>query len=215
MFSITLIIIILTSIVSVTAFSNEKIINDLIFTPPAISRNNQWYRFWSCALIHADLTHLGFNMFSLYMFGEHVERSFNSLFPGYGGVVYVALYLITQLICLLPTYFQHKDNYYYRSLGASGAVSAVIFVGIMLYPTSLIGFFIIPPFLPAFIFAPLFLVFSAYLGKRGGGNTNHSAHIWGALSGAAFYLIACYAFTSFDPVRFFISQIQGYFSFLG
>lgn len=212
MLSITVIIIILTCVVSYAAFSKEKLIDDLIFYPPAVSNNHQWYRFWSCALIHADFSHLLFNMISLYMFGGFVEESFATLFPGMGGILYVALYLVSQFICLLPTYFKHQNDYYYRSLGASGAVSAVVFVGIMLTPTSLIGFFIIPPFIPAFIFAPIFLIISAYLGKKGRDNLNHSAHIWGALSGVAFYLTISYAFSSFNPIRYFVSEVLSYFS---
>jgi membrane associated rhomboid family serine protease len=211
MLSITLIIIILTAIVSFTAFSNEKIINDLIFYPPAVTNQNQWYRFWSCALIHSDITHLAFNMLSLWMFGEIVENAFASIFPGMGKTLYVALYLITQFICLLPTYLKNKNNYQYRSLGASGAVSAVVFVGIMLAPTSLIGFFIVPPFIPAFIFAPLYLILSAYLDKKGRDNINHSAHIWGSLGGVVFFVAASYLFSSFDPIHYFVSQVQSYF----
>jgi membrane associated rhomboid family serine protease len=103
MLSTTLIIIIITAIVSFTSFSNQKTINDLIFYPPAVSQQNQWYRFWSCALIHADIAHLAFNMFSLYMFGEMVEKAFEQIFPGMGKLLYVALYLIIS-ICLPCSY---------------------------------------------------------------------------------------------------------------
>lgn len=212
MLSITLIIIILTAIVSISAFNNEKVTNDLIFYPPAVTQHNQWYRFWSCALIHADFMHLIFNMWALYSFGEFVEEAFQNIFPGFGKLVYVALYVVSQFVCLIPTYLNNKNNYNYRSLGASGAVSAVVFAAIILTPTSKLGIFPIPPIIPAFIFGPLFLIISAYLGKRGGGNINHSAHIWGALAGVVFLLIACYTLSNFDPVRAFISQVQTYFS---
>ena len=211
MLTITVIIIIITCIVSFTAFSNEKITNDLIFYPPAITNNNQWYRFLSCALIHADFFHLFFNMFSLYMFGEIVEESFKTIFGGSGKLMYVLLYLLAQFVCLLPTYFNNKDNHYYRSLGASGAVSAVVFVGIMLAPTSLIGLFIIPPIIPAFIFAPIYLIITAYLGKKGGDSINHSAHLWGSIFGVVFFIIACYMFGTFDPIKYFISQVVNFF----
>ncbi|HEX8333038.1 MAG TPA: rhomboid family intramembrane serine protease [Segetibacter sp.] len=212
MISTTLIIIILTAIISFTAFSNQKTINDLIFYPPAVSQQNQWYRFWSCALIHADIAHLAFNMFSLYMFGEMVEKAFEQIFPGTGKILYVALYLVSQFICLVPTYMKHKDDYSYRSLGASGAVSAVVFAGIFLYPTAKIGLFIIPPIIPGFIFGPLYLVVSAMMAKKGGDNINHSAHIWGAIAGIVFLIIASYSMSTFDPIKYFISQVTGFFS---
>lgn len=212
MLSITLIIIIITAIISFTSFNNEKTIGDLIFYPPAVTNNNQWYRFWSCALIHADIGHLAFNMISLYFFGEAVERFFETRFPGMGKTLYVGLYLVTQFLCLMPTYLRHKNNPNYRSLGASGAVSAVVFVGIFLDPTNRIGLFIIPPIIPGFIFAPIYLLISAYLGKRGGDNINHSAHIWGALAGIAYLLVVSYTLSPFDPIRFFISQVQTFLS---
>jgi membrane associated rhomboid family serine protease len=212
MLSITLIIIILTTIVSVTSFKNEKTTNDLIFYPPAVTNQNQWYRFWSCALIHADFLHLFFNMFTLYSFGGFVENAFQSLFPGVGKLLYLALYLVAQFVCLLPTYLKNKNDYQYRSLGASGAVSAVVFVGIVFYPTAMMGFFPIPPIIPAFIFGPLFLVVSSYLDKKGGGNVNHSAHLWGAVAGVIFILVISYAFGS-GPylIGRFIDQVSGYF----
>ena len=181
MFSITIIILILTCIVSFTAFSNQKVIDDLIFYPPAITQRNQWYRFVTNGVIHADIAHLAFNMFSFYLFGSFVEKDFISLFNENGNIIFLAMYITALAVCLIPTYFQHKDNYHYRSLGASGAVSAVVFAGIFLNPTIKIGLIIIPPIIPGFVFGPLYLVLSAYMAKRGGDNINHSAHFWGAV----------------------------------
>ncbi len=211
--SITLIIVIVTCIISFTAFSNQKIVDDLIFYPPAITRRNQWYRFFTCGLIHADIMHLAFNMFSFYMFGDFVEDAFKTIFPQSGKILYLALYVLALGACLLPTYFKHKDDYYYRSLGASGAVSAVIFAGIFLMPQMKIGLFIIPPIIPGFIFGPLYLIISAYMGKKGGDNINHSAHIWGAIFGIAFLIVAAYALSDFDVLGRFVVQIQNYFGF--
>ena len=78
--SITLVIVIITSIVSFGGFNNQKIIDDLIFYPPAVTHRNQWYRFFSCGLIHADAAHLIFNMLSLYLFGRFVEEKFMEIF---------------------------------------------------------------------------------------------------------------------------------------
>ncbi|MBS1655457.1 MAG: rhomboid family intramembrane serine protease, partial [Bacteroidetes bacterium] len=187
--SITLIIIIITALVSLGGFSNQKIINDLIFYPPAITEQKQWYRFFSCGLIHADMGHLLFNMISLYMFGDFVEESFVTIFGQRGKALYLVMYVLALFVCLLPTFFKHKDDYYYRSLGASGAVSAVIFAGLLLEPRAKIGFFFIPPIIPGYIFGPLYLIISTYLEKKSRDNVNHSAHIWGAVFGLVFLIV--------------------------
>lgn len=210
MLSITLIILLLTCLISFTAFSNDNITNELIFYPTAISRNNQWYRFITCGFIHADIMHLAFNMYTFYLFGNMVENAFNELFPGMGKILFVILYLTSLIVCLLPTYFQHQNDYHYRSLGASGAVSAVIFIGIFLYPTMGLGIFPIPINIPAFIFGPIYLVISAVLAKKGHGNINHSAHIWGALFGIVFLIITCKFMSSFNPLGSFIDQVSSY-----
>ncbi len=211
MISVTLGIVILTAIISFTAFSNQKVINDLIFDPPAISERNQWYRFLSCALIHADIPHLAFNMLSLYMFGELVEQYFKFIFLEKASILYIVMYLVCQFVCLVPTYLKHKHDPHYKSLGASGAVSAVVFVGIFLDPTQKIGLFIIPPIIPGFIFGPLYLIISFYMAKRGGDNINHSAHIWGAVAGIAFLLVAGYTLSSVDLIAYFVREVTGYF----
>ncbi len=212
MFSITIIIIAITSIISFSAFSNERLTGTMIFDPPAVSERNQWYRFFSCALIHGDFFHLLFNMWTLYSFGSFVELYFNAIFGSLGPIVYVALYVISQFLCLLPTYLEHKHNHYYRSLGASGAVSAVVFAGIMLSPATGMGILFIPFSIPGFIFGPLFLIVSAYIAKRGGGNINHSAHISGAVAGVGIYIVACFALTTYNPLTSFYVQVMNYFN---
>ena len=210
--SVTIIIIILTCIISVTAFSNPKIIDDLIFYPPAIDRQKQWYRFFTNGFIHADIGHLAFNMLSLYLFGDLVEKAFGDIFGIKGKLIYILLYVIALAVCLIPTYSKNKENYYYKSLGASGAVSAVIFAGILLFPLTKIYLFFIPIGIPGFIFGPIYLFVSAYLSKKGGDNINHSAHIWGALFGVAYLVVLCYALSDFKPVQHFIEDIQSFFS---
>ena len=206
---ITTIIIIITALISIGGFSNQKIIDDLIFYPPAISQRNQWYRFITCGLIHADVGHLIFNMLSLYLFGRFVEEKFIEIFAQNGKLIYLLMYVTSLVVCLLPTYFKNKDNYQYRSLGASGAVSAVVFAGLMIAPYVQVGFFLIPPIIPGFIFGPLYLLITAWLDKRGGGNINHSAHLWGALYGLLFIIVAgrmvCY-----DAIEEFKTGVQLY-----
>jgi membrane associated rhomboid family serine protease len=208
-FSITTIIVIITTLVSIGGFSNQKIIEDLIFYPPAVTKQNQWYRFFTCGLIHADWGHLFFNMLSLYLFGQYVEDAFGDLFGVYGKWVYLALYISALLISLLPTFAKNKNNYQYRSLGASGAVSAVIFAGLMLTPTLGIYIFFIPIPIPGFIFAPLYLIISALLDKKGAGNINHSAHIWGSIYGLAFVIIAC-QFIEYPVIKNMFQEIKLY-----
>jgi membrane associated rhomboid family serine protease len=208
----TLIIIIITAIISFAAFSNDKIMNDLIFYPPAVTSNNQFYRFITCGFIHADLGHLIFNMFSLYMFGKFVEEKFNDIFGTGGNLVYLLLYISALVVSLLPTYFKNKNNQHYRSLGASGAVSAVVFAGLMIAPYIKVGLFIIPPVIPGFVFGPLYLIISAWLDKKGRDNINHSAHIWGALFGIAFLIVAGAVSGRYNAVEEFINGIRLYFS---
>jgi membrane associated rhomboid family serine protease len=210
MFTITVVILAITCIVSFTAFSNEKIMEDLIFYPPAITNRNQWYRFITCGFIHADIMHLAFNMYSFYLFGRMVEDAFIQIFGNKGKLLYILLYLIALVVCLLPTYLNNKENYHYRSLGASGAVSAVIFAEIFIFPTMKIGLFLIPIMVPGFVFGPIFLILSAYLAKRGHGNINHSAHIWGGIFGIVFLIVCCQFLSDYRPVAMFANQVTEY-----
>lgn len=213
MISITLTIIITTVIVSVIAFKNQQAMDNLIFYPPAVSEKNQYYRFITCGFIHADIAHLAFNMLSFYLFSNTlVEPAFIQYFGDYGRAALLIMYLLALIVCLLPTYWKNKNNEKYRSLGASGAVSAVIFAGIIIAPQLQMGFFIIPPVIPGFIFGPLYLICSYYLDKRGGGNINHSAHIWGALFGVVFIIIATKLYSQYDVWTNFIEQIKEYFA---
>jgi len=193
----------------------------LIFYPPAVSQRNEWYRFFSCGLIHADIGHLMFNMFALYLFGEGqdmgmgqgksgLEYDFIHIFGSSGRLLYLVMYLMALAVCLLPTYKKNKDNYYYRSLGASGAVSAVVFASILLKPLGYMGLFFIPVYLVSFLFGALYLGVSYYLDKRGAGSVNHSAHIWGALFGVVFLFFACRIFTQFPVLSLFIDQIKNF-----
>ena len=212
MLSITVIIIIITVIVSIAGFNNEQVMDKLIFYPPAVTERRQYYRFISCGFIHADVPHLIFNMFSFYLFSDQlVEPQFTVYFGNYGKLMFLAMYLVALIVCLLPTYFKNKNNTNYRSLGASGAVSAVVFAGLLISPLSLIGFFIIPPVIPGFIFGPLYLLLSYYLDKRQADNINHSAHIWGALFGVVFILVATKLFSNEDVWGNFVESVKYYF----
>ena len=210
MYTITLTLLVITIALSIFGFYNKKVINDFIFYPPAINRDNEWWRFITNGFIHADFGHLAFNMFSFYMFGDFVEKYFIALFNEKGKVLYLAMYLTALVVCLIPTYMMQRNNKQYRSLGASGAVSAVVFAGVFLEPTIKIGLFIIPPIIPGFIFGPLYLLMTIYMSKRGGDNINHSAHFWGSVWGVGFLILACKIFPGFDPIQNFVSQVSAY-----
>lgn len=205
--SITLILTIVTVLVSIGGFSNQKLVDDLIFYPPAVSQRNQWYRLFTCGFIHADFGHLFFNMLALYLFGSTVEASFMSLFGDMGKWLYLLMYLTALAVSILPTYFKNKYNYHYKSLGASGAVSAVIFASLLFNPTMQLYVYFFP--MRGFIFAPLYLILSSVMDKKGGDNINHSAHLWGALYGFAFILLAA-RIVDYPILQNAIQEVQYY-----
>jgi membrane associated rhomboid family serine protease len=208
--SITLIIVIITSIVSIGAFNNHKTMDDLIFYGPAISQRKQWYRLLTHGLIHADPAHLIFNMIALYSFGTGLERAFSSscLFGNLGKVMFLVLYVAALAAASIPDLIKHKDSYHFRSLGASGAVSAVIFASIVILPTIGVGIIFLPIHIPGYIFAVLYLIISAYLDKRGRGNINHGAHLWGAVFGLLFTITFIYAMGQLDIIENFKQQLR-------
>lgn len=210
-FSITLIIVIVTALVSIGGFTNPKIIDDLIFYPPSI-RRGQWYRFITHGFIHADAFHLIFNMISLYSFGEVVETVF--AFPGVfgekGKLAYLLLYFSALIIASIPDFIKHRDHFHFRSLGASGAVSAVIFASILFNPNAGIGFAIIPGLsIPGYIFAIIYLVVSTIMARKANDNIGHGAHITGAIYGLVFIYVATAVFTDIDILGYFWKQVTG------
>lgn len=207
---ITLIITIITVAISILAIYNEPLMDKLIFNPYTVQRKNEWYRFISSGFIHADFIHLAFNMFSFYMFSDYVEQFFSMIFGAQGLALYIILYISSLAVCLIPTFLKHKHQYHYNSLGASGAVSAIVFVGIFLQPTIQIGFFIIPPIIPGFIFGPIYLAITAYLSKKGQSGINHSAHLWGSIYGIVFLIITAKFLGNYDAVDLFIEQVRAY-----
>lgn len=206
--SATLVITIVTVIVSLMAFNNERLMGDLIFDPIRISNNRQYYRFITCGFIHADYMHLIFNMFSFYSFGRAVEYAFNGIFGEKGVYLFVFFYLSALYFSLVPTYRKHKHNRYYLSLGASGAVSAIIFASIPLAPVTGMTIFPFPFAIPGIIFGPLYLIFTAYLDKQGRDNINHSAHLWGALYGLFFIVATSYLVAHYPLIDNMIIQIR-------
>lgn len=204
---LTIIIIAVTSFISVRAFQNNRLIDQYIFYPPAIKKG-EWWRLASYGVLHADWSHLIFNMFSLYLFGKAVEASLIEVFGGtMGGVIYLLLYLSGLVLSIVPTWIQKRNDYAYRSLGASGAVSAVVFAYILFYPMSYMGLMFIPVFLPAFLFGGLYVAASVYMEKKQMGNINHSAHIFGAIWGMIYLLVVFGMFAGINLFSHFMESI--------
>ncbi|HST44752.1 MAG TPA: rhomboid family intramembrane serine protease [Luteimonas sp.] len=178
---VTFVLIALTVLVSWQAFERPRLLDRLILWPPAIDRQRQYDRLLTHGFVHADWQHLLFNMITLYFFGRYVERMFE---PYIGAAGFVLFYLSAILVAILPTYLRHRHDARYRSLGASGAVSAVLFAFILADPWSLIFVFFVP--LPAIVYAVLYVGYSVWMDRRGGDNVNHSAHLWGAGYGLLF-----------------------------
>ncbi|MBK7434523.1 MAG: rhomboid family intramembrane serine protease [Chitinophagaceae bacterium] len=174
-------------IFSLIGFSNPAMVDKTIMWPYRVSREKQYLRFITSGFLHADFMHLFFNMFTLYFFGSNIEIIFS--IGGLGGsIAYLALYFLGLIVSDIPSYLKHKDNYEYRSLGASGAVSAVVFACIVFSPWSpiyLYGAFRIS----AMVYAILYIFYCVYMGKQNHDNINHDAHLWGSLFGVAFTLI--------------------------
>lgn len=206
--SITILLIIITVGVSLLAFNKAEVMDKLIFYPPAVSERKGWYRFISCGFIHADVPHLVFNMYALYLFGSGVEGKFNEIFGEKGKSLYLLLYITAIAVSILPTYFKNKTNYHYRSLGASGAVSAVVFCFMLFEPLIGIGLVFIPIYISGFLFGIIYLAVSYALDKRGGGRINHSAHIWGALYGLVFVVACCKLVADYPIVEEFVEKVK-------
>ena len=203
-FSITLCILLITVVVSLYVSEKLELKHKMLFNPAKVYYHNEWYRLFSHAFIHADLLHLGVNMFVLYFFGQYVEKFFLLKFEGGIGILYfLLLYVGGILFASLPALRKNRDNPVYNSLGASGAVSAVLFSSIILDPIKTIYIYAAIP-MPAIVFGVLYVIYEMYMNKRGGTNVAHDAHLLGALFGVLFTIILSPKFV----IANFIQQIQ-------
>jgi membrane associated rhomboid family serine protease len=187
LYPVTIGLIIANVIFSLIGFSNAVMVDKTIMWPYRVARENQYFRFITSGFLHADWMHLIFNMFTLFFFGRNLEMYFS--YYGLGGnFSYLALYFLGLIISDIPSYLKHKDDYNYRSLGASGAVSAVVFATIVFSPWSPIYLYGALK-ISAAVYAVLYILYCVYMGKKSGDNINHDAHLWGSLFGLAFTLI--------------------------
>jgi membrane associated rhomboid family serine protease len=169
-------------------FVAPNVVERSLFRPYYFLRNRQYDTIVTSGFVHADLTHLLFNMMTFYFFAFALERRI-------GSVAFAALYAIGLVTSGLGTYFKHRDDPDYASLGASGAISAVLFAAIVYFPNQSIFILPIPFPIPAPLFAVLYLGYSWYSARHARGRINHDAHIGGALAGLAFVMIT-------DPLAF-------------
>lgn len=187
--SITLFIVLATAMVSVSALNNRDLFYKLDFQPFMIQRNKQWYRFLSHAFVHADWGHLAVNMYVLYQFGKLVESYFEVMFPDMWQIYFVLLYVGGILFSTIPGYARNRENYGYHGVGASGAVSAIVYSFILMEPMAPLGIIFIPISMPAIVFGLLYLVLEIYLDRNRKSNIAHSAHYFGGLFGVFFTAI--------------------------
>lgn len=186
--SITLIIVLVTVAISLYASENQDLKRKFLLNPYQVHNQKQFYRVISHAFIHADFMHLGVNMYVLYSFGTNLERTFITIFGDIGLVYFVALYIGGIIFASLLSLQKHKDNPGYNSLGASGAVSAVLFASILIYPFSKLLLFGVVPIV-ALLFGILYIGYEMYENKKRRSNIAHDAHLMGALFGILFTII--------------------------
>lgn len=195
-------IFVITIITSIQAFQNQNLRDRFLFIPYRVKHNKEYERIFTSGLIHADYGHLGFNMFTYFMFAFHLERFI-------GHWQFAILYVLALLISDISALIKHQDSPHYRSLGASGAVSAVIFAMILIQPGMRLSLLFIPIYIPGWIFGILYLMYSQYAAKKGNDNIGHEAHMWGGIGG----LLLSIPILAFNgTLDYVLEQWQNYFS---
>jgi membrane associated rhomboid family serine protease len=177
-----LIMILTIGISLIGLFQNQKIIDKCLFRPYYLHRKGQWDTIILSGFVHADIGHLLFNMFTFYFFAFPMERFI-------GTIPFLILYFFGLVVSHGCTWYKKRDNPAYASLGASGAISAVLFAFIVYFPTTTLMIIPIPVPIPAFLFAIGYVAYSYWASKQDTGGINHDAHLCGALSGLIFVAI--------------------------
>ncbi|MCK5136181.1 MAG: rhomboid family intramembrane serine protease [Bacteroidales bacterium] len=189
----TLIIVIITVLFSVAAFRFRDLLYRFDLSPYHIVHKKQYYRIFTHAFLHTDYMHLGINMLVLYSFGTGIEHIFKQNLEAHGLIFsgtffYILLYVSSIALSALSTVTRHRNDEGYSAVGASGAVSAVVFTYIFFAPLQKIYFYFVLP-IPGIIFGILYLVYSSYMSRRNKDNINHEAHFWGAVVGFLFPIL--------------------------
>ena len=189
-------LLLIIGIVSVIAFSAPRVIERNLLRPYQVLRRRDFVPVITCGFIHASWSHLIFNALTLYFFGPNLERTI-------GTPYFIALYFIGLVLSSAGTVWKHRDDPNYASLGASGAILAVLFAYIVYYPTQMLYLYFAIP-IPAVLFAFGYLAYTIWASKNPHGGINHDAHLDGALTGLLFV-----ALTDFSAWRRAFDQILG------
>ncbi|HJZ41804.1 MAG TPA: rhomboid family intramembrane serine protease [Bacteroidales bacterium] len=204
----TYILIAFTALISIPAFNNQNWFLKLQFNPYQVYYRREFYRLLTHGFLHANWTHLIINMLVLFFFGPHVESTLKSILgpeiQQWHRLIYLLFYFAAIIIASLISLFRHKDDVWYNAVGASGAVSAVIFFFIFFNPWEMLYFYGILP-VPGIIMGALYLIYSQVMSRRGTDNVNHDAHFVGALFGFLFPLIINYRL-----IGYFIDQLLSF-----
>lgn len=190
------VIFILTVLTSIFAFNNANIYGKFMLHPYSVAKGKNLYQLISSGFIHKDWAHLIFNMLSYYFFAFNLEKII-------GHWQFGVLYMGSLILSDLPSVQKHKDHFWYNSLGASGAVCAVVFSFILFAPLTKLFIFPIPIPIPAVLYGVIFLAYTSYAGRRANDGINHDAHFYGAIAGV---LITILLYPS--AISFFIESIR-------
>ncbi len=189
---ITLVIVIITAIISLLALRKRELLYRFDLSPYQVVHNRQYYRIFTHAFLHTDILHLGINMLVLYSFGTGIEKVFKTLETQgvifSGPFFFILLYISSIALSSVSTIAKYRNKQEYSAVGASGAVSAVVFSYIFFAPLQKIYFYMVLP-IPGILFGILYLIYSSYMSRRNRDNINHEAHFWGAVVGFVFPLL--------------------------
>lgn len=180
----TIAIVLITVLISIPAMNDQRLVNKLILWPNRMTSPKEYYRLLSSGFIHADWAHLFFNMFTMFFIGTSIEHVFSVITTPW---LYMLLYLSGIVAASVPSFLKNRNNPYYKALGASGGVSAVLFSFVYFAPWEKIYIYFFK--LPSIVFAVIYLGYSVYMSRKGTDNIGHDAHFFGAVYGLIFTFI--------------------------